>query len=241
MAMNTSRVTRGWPVTPRVKQIIIANVLIWLVTVITVQWLGSGFFLEYLALTPAQVTGHYQVWQLLTYMWLHSPFDPWHILINLLFLWLFGGTLENNWGSKVFLRFYLYCGIGAGLIVLSAGYLFSPKAPVMGASGAILGLVAAWIFLLPNHIVYLFNVYPVKGKYFALVPIGLTVADFLIRTQGISHAAHLGGIAVGSLLVTGYWRPEKIRKQIRFWWLRRKLRILEGGKKDKPPDGGYWH
>ncbi len=238
--MNTPNAITGWPMTPRVKQIIILNVVVWLMTVIAIRWLGAMFLLEYLALTPARVVDHLEVWQLFTYMWLHSPLDPWHILLNLLFLWMFGGTLETSWGSKAFFRFYMYCGVGAGLVVLLSGLLFSPQTPVLGASGAIYGLVVAWAIAFPNRIIYLFGVFPMKGKHFVLIPIGFAVLDFLTRAQGVSHAAHLGGMAIGALLVTGYWRPAKVNRRLRYWRLRRKLRSVEGEKRDGPPDGGYW-
>ena len=79
--------------TRKVKQIIIINAVVWLIVVISVRWLGATVLLEHLALTPERVVDRVAIWQLLTYMWLHSPTDPWHILLNLLFLWMFGGTL----------------------------------------------------------------------------------------------------------------------------------------------------
>ena len=150
-------------------------------------------------------------------------------------------SVEQAWGSKGFLRFYLYCGVGAGVIVFLSGKLFSPDIPVLGASGAIFGLVVAWAIAFPNRVIYFFGVFPMKGKHFVLIPIGFAVLDFLTRAHGVSHAAHLGGMAIGALLVTGYWRPDKARRQIRYWMLRRRLKVLEGEGRQKPPDGGYWH
>ncbi|MFO8070235.1 MAG: rhomboid family intramembrane serine protease [Polyangia bacterium] len=236
-----------WPFTPAVKRIVIACVAIWIVQVITRHWLHSNFFVEHLALSPQGVISG-EVWQLLTWMWLHSDQELFHILMNCLFLWMFGGTLESAWGSRAFLRFYLICGLGSGVVVLLFGLLFGAELPTLGSSGAIFGLVAAWAISFPNRLVYLFGVIPIKGKHFALIPIVFALADFLLRGGGVSHSAHLGGMAIGALLVTGYWRPSKLAGRLRYWWLRRKLRVYEGrrGRDDDdrrggPPDGGYWH
>jgi membrane associated rhomboid family serine protease len=226
--------------TPMVKRMIIINAAVWLGEIV-LRWAGTDAHLVHLAITPNRVFPGLELWQPLTYMWLHSPVDYLHIVFNLLFLWMFGGTLELSWGSKAFLRFYLYCGVGAGLVVFVSGKLFAPDIPVLGASGAIYGLVVAWAIAFPNRLIYFFGIFPMKGKHFVLIPIGFAVLDFLTRAQGVSHAAHLGGMAIGALLVTGYWQPDKAKRQLRYWWLRRRLKVLEGDRQKRPPDGGYWH
>jgi len=99
---------------------------------------------------------------------------------------------------------------------------------VVGASGAVYGLVIAWVFVNPERQVWLLGLLPIKGKHFALIPIGLAVADFLLRAPGVSHAAHLGGMAIGALLITGWWRPSRLAARLRYFWMRRKLRVYEG-------------
>jgi membrane associated rhomboid family serine protease len=237
------RTYAGWPMTPMVKQTLIILSAVWVVELLSVNWFETAVVIEHLALIPLRVFPGLEVWQPATYMWLHSPSDFLHILFNCLFLWMFGGSLELDWGSKAFLRFYLICGIGAGIIVFLTGLLFAPTVPVLGASGAIYGLVVAWAICYPNKLIYFFGIFPMRGKHFVLIPIGFAVVDFLTRAQGVSHAAHLGGMAIGALLVTGLWRPAKARQRIRYWWLRRKLRVVEGKRSDRspPPDGGYWH
>ncbi len=231
----------GWPFTPMVKRIVIINSVIWLAELIAL-WANSGFLVTHLAITPERVYPGLELWQPFTYMWLHSPTEYMHIIFNMLFLWMFGGTLEQAWGAKGFLRFYMYCGVGAGFVVLAVGSIFSPEVSVLGASGAIYGLVVAWAIAFPNKVIYFFGVFPMKGKHFVLIPIGFAVLEFLTRSAGVSHSAHLGGMIIGALLVTGYWRPDKARRQIRYWMLRRKLKVLEGGQRRKdPPGGGYWH
>ncbi len=246
--------------TPIVKKILIINVVVWLVYILFEVWLELSAFTQFFALIPQKVipwmngsnadavgpisTVEFpRLWQVFTYMWLHSPEGLLHILFNSLFFWMIGGNLEQSWGSRAFLRFYLICGVGAGVVVVIFGLMFAPGMPVVGASGAVYGLVAAWGIVSPNRLIYFFGVFPIKVKHFVLIPIGFAVADFLTRAQGISHAAHLGGMAIGALLVTGYWRPGKATRKIRYWWLRRKLKVIEGNRnrtKD-PPDGGYWH
>lgn len=233
----------GWPMTPMLKRILIITAAVWAAEIFTVNWLNSALLIELFALIPASVVGQFSIWQPATYMWLHSPSDFIHVLFNCLFLWMFGGSLELAWGSKAFLRFYLICGIGAGIIVLLSGLLFAPETPVLGASGAIYGLVVAWAIAYPNRLIYFFGIFPMRGKHFVLIPIGFALVDFLTKAQGVSHAAHLGGMAIGALLVTGWWRPQKAKQQLRYWWLRRKLKVLEGERSSRPgpPDGGYWH
>lgn len=236
-----TRMTTAWPMTPMVKRILIICAVVWVVEVIVTLWLHVDAFIVHFALTPDRVLPGFEIWQLFTWMWLHSPTDLFHILFNCLFLWMFGGTLELAWGSKAFLRFYLICGIGSGIIVLLFGLIFDPSTKVLGASGAIYGLVAAWAISFPNRIIYFFGVFPMKGKHFALIPIGFAVLDFLTRVQGISHAAHLGGLVIGALLVTGYWRPVKALRRLRYIWLRRKLKVLDGDGSGRPPAGRTWH
>ena len=232
-----------WPLTRAVKAILIADVVIWLVTVVSIRWLHAAAAFDHLALTPALVYPGLELWQPFTYMWLHAPGEVSHILFNMLFLWMFGGSLEQSWGARGFVKFYLICGVGAGLVVLASGLLFYPEIPTVGASGAIYGLVAAWVITDPNRAVWLFGLFPIKAKWFALFPIGYALLDFLVGGSGVSHAAHLGGLAVGALLVTGYWRPKRLWNKLRVARLKRRLKVLEGegaGRKPPPP-GGYWH
>ncbi|MCK9459995.1 MAG: rhomboid family intramembrane serine protease [Proteobacteria bacterium] len=232
-----------WPFTRAVKIILIVNAAVWLTTVVVGRWAGITAPFEHLALTPSRVLPGLELWQPFTYMWLHAPNEVSHILFNSLFLWMFGGTLEQGWGARGFVNFYLLCGVGAGLVVLAAGALFYPDAATVGASGAIYGLVAAWVITDPNRIVWVFGLFPIKGKWFALLPIGYAALDFLVGGTATSHAAHLGGLAIGALLTTGLWRPSRLASRIRLWRMRRRLKVLEGdgSQRKPPPPGGYWH
>lgn len=222
----------GWPLTKAVKLIIIINSAIWVLTVISAR-LGYTSVYEEMALTPLLVYPGLHVWQLFTYMWVHSLNDFFHIVLNMLFLWMFGGTLEAVWGTRAFVKFYLICGVGAGIIVYLVGILFYPATPTVGVSGAIYGIVVAWALTNPNRLIYLFGIFPMKGKHFVLIPIGFAFLDFLVGGTGISHAAHLGGMAVGALLVTGLWRPYRLKNRLRYYYLKRKLKVLSGDGQPK--------
>jgi membrane associated rhomboid family serine protease len=232
-----------WPLTNAVKTILVVNGAIWIATVVSIRWLHAAAAFDHLALTPSRVFPGFELWQPFTYMWLHSPGDVSHILFNSLFLWMFGGSLEQRWGGRGFVKFYLMCGVGAGLVVLAAGSIFQPNVPTVGASGAIYGLVAAWVITDPNRIVWFFGLVPIKGKWFALFPVGYAFLDFLTGGSGVSHAAHLGGLGIGALLVTGYWRPARLSNKLRLMRLKRRLHVLEGdaSRRKPPPKGGYWH
>ena len=232
----------AWPLTPALKKILITTCAVWLITTIAFQFFKFTILYDSLSLTPQKVYPGLAVWQPITYMWLHSVHNPSHIVFNMLFLWMFGGSLENTWGSRAFVKFYMICGVGSGIVVFIAGMLFYPDMPTVGASGAIYGLVVAWAINFPNRIVYILGIFPIKGKFFALIPIVWALLEFITLGSGVSHAAHLGGMAIGALLVTGYWRPRRIMNKMRYLWLKRRLKVLEGdGNKNLPPDKGYLH
>src|SRR5690606_12189968 len=111
------------------------------------------------------VTENFYLWQLATYMFLHGGFM--HILFNMFALWMFGGELERTWGTRPFVRFYLVCGIGAGITTVLA----TPGSviPTIGASGAVYGILLAYGILFPDRIIYLYMILPIKAKYFVMI------------------------------------------------------------------------
>ncbi len=240
MTMN-QRIAMGLPLTPVVKKILIVNAVIWLIEVLFVHWAGSTSFTDHLALTPSRVIPGFEMWQPITYMWLHDYMGIMHVLLNCLMLWMFGGQLELLWGARAFFRFYMICGVGAGVAVFGVGSLLNPDVPTLGASGAVDGIMVAWAIVNWNRRFMFFGIIPMTGKHFMLVTVGMVAVQILLRTPGVSNTAHIAGMLIAALLVTGYWRPGKIRKKFRYWWLRRRLKVLEGDKKGGPPSGGYWH
>ena len=158
-----------------------------------------------LGLVPAMVWGKFWVWQLVTYMFLHGGL--WHILMNMFILWMFGSELERTWGSREFLKFYFIAGIGAGIlsvIFAALGLTFAHTA-IIGASGAIYGVLVAYAMLFPDRYVYIYFMIPVKVKYLVIFLVAL---EFFSRFQadGVAHFAHLGGALVAFLYLKYEWR-----------------------------------
>src|SRR4030042_100187 len=145
------RFSFGQALTPAVRNLMIATGAVFLVQqmlLMTSIDLYVRYFLNYFALDPQKVWTQYYIWQLFTYIFLHGDF--FHILFNLFSLWMFGGELENYWGSRRFLFYFFFCGIGAGIFTV----LLSPY-PVIGASGAIYAILLAFGWLFPNRPIYL--------------------------------------------------------------------------------------
>ena len=228
-------VTLGWRLTRAVKWIILINVVVFLVEVITVNWLDQKGMIEHLAVVPVRTFYQLELWQPFTYLWLHSPRDPMHLVLNMLFLWMFGSPLEQAWGSRNLWTFYLVSGVGAGLAVAVVGIFFEPDVPTLGASGAIYGLVAAFGLRFPETRIFLLGIFPIKGKHFVLIPIGYAILDFLTRATGTSHVAHLGGLVIGALLVKGWWRPSRLVTSVRHALLKRRLKSLRPLDDERPP------
>ncbi len=136
--------------------------------------------------------------QLFTYMFMHAGLT--HLLFNMLALWMFGMQLEQVWGSKKFLIYYLLCGLGGGIahMIMSPVLSEGMAGPLVGASGAIFGLLIGFGLLFPEQPIYLYFFFPIKAKYFVALYIGLEVM-FLSNgsSDGVSHLAHLGGAVVG--------------------------------------------
>jgi membrane associated rhomboid family serine protease len=185
---------------PVIKGLILANVIVWfLFDFLLRPFTLSGvpvfqILAGYLALWP--IGPNFYPWQLLTYMFMHAGFL--HIFFNMLALWMFGMELENVWGSKKFLIYYLMCGIGGGLSNLLVGYLMGQGAPTVGASGAIFGVLLAFGMLFPNRLIYIYFFLPMRAKYLVILWIGLELMYGVTGTaDGVAHFAHLGGAFVG--------------------------------------------
>jgi len=139
----------------------------------------------------------FRPYQLVTHMFLHGGYL--HILFNMYALWMFGSVLERIWGPKRFLIFYLACGLVAGL----AQMLFVSGGPAIGASGAIMGLLAAFAYTFPNTEFFIIPIpFPIKAKYMAAIYAAIDLfSGFSGSTDHVAHFAHLGGLAMGFILV----------------------------------------
>ncbi len=161
----------------------------------------SYIFMKYFALNPIGGPLPFYPWQLFTYLFMHANF--WHIFLNMFALWMFGMELENIWGSKKFMGYYLMCGIGAGLANLLIAPLFTSIGPTIGASGAVYGVLIAFAMLFPDRPIYLYFLFPIKAKYFVAVYVIIEILS-VGSNSGIAHVAHLGGGLIGFiyLLIT---------------------------------------
>lgn len=164
----------------------------------------EGLLLKGFALHPLG-SGFYP-WQLLTYMFIHGGI--FHLLLNLFALWMFGMEIEHIWGSKKFLRYYLFCGVGGAFTNLFVAPAFGAGGPTVGASGAIYGILLAFALMFPDRYIFLFPFFvPVKSKYLVAFFILLALFSGVTGTeQGVAHFAHLGGAAFGYIYLLVDWR-----------------------------------
>ena len=152
----------------------------------------------YLALVPVLVIQNNAWWQLLTYMFVHANF--YHILFNMLALYLFGTRLEQRLGSYEFLLYYLVCGVGAGVVTLLVNWNTGlGMIPVVGASGAIYGLLLGFAVLFPDAVIFVFFI-PMRARLAVLVFAGIALFSSLsARGSGVAHLTHLAGLVFGFL------------------------------------------
>jgi len=242
------------PMTPVVKWLVIAIVTIWLVLQVIVEryFLNEPLITYFFGLVPLSVVQKFFIWQIGTYMFLHS-YNIFHIVFNLLLLWWLGSELEQRWGSRFFLTYYLVSGIGAGAIytlcILAHGLITGSFAgftsPVVGASGAIFGLMLAYGIIFGERVVYFMMVFPMRAKYFVMILGAIEVATLLnsgIGGSDVANLAHLGGIASGFLFLQGYTRFQQRRWRKQSGRRGRGLRlVVNNDRKDKKDGPRYWN
>jgi rhomboid family protein len=217
------RFSFGYGLTPVVKNLMIIMGSVFLIQMFITRWIDF-----YFGLIPLMVWKKYFLWQLFTYIFLHGGLS--HILFNLLALYMFGGELENYWGSKKFLRYFLYCGIGAGICTV----IFSPYqfVPVIGASGAIYGILLAFGWLFPNRPILIYFLFPIPAKYFVIIFGLIELFSSMQGTGGgVAHLTHLGGLVFGIF----YMAYPVIRQKIRKEYYKRKW------SQKGPGDKNYYH
>ncbi len=155
-------------------------------------------------LVPRLVYEHAQVWRLVTYMFLHDPSGVLHIGFNMLMLWMFGNELEQMWGTRRFLIFYFLCGIGAGALSF-----FMWNAHILGASGAIYGVLTIFAIYFPDRQILVFFMFPMRIRTFVIVMGIVSVVMSIQAASGIAHLTHLGGIVVALVYYRFYDRGEE--------------------------------
>ena len=223
------------PLSTVMKALIAANVALFILT-----QLPSGRLLTvWLGLLPADVVSQLRIWQPATYMFLHA--DLFHLLFNMLALWMFGTELERLWGQRYFLKFYFVCGIGAGLLTIVFSVLpfeFSRalyESLVIGASGAIYGLLLAYGLYFPDRPILMFLLFPIPAKYFVMIIGAIAFYSSLGATGGVASATHLGGLVVGYLYLKGARVDPLSELKYRYlkWKInrvRRKFDVYSGGR-----------
>jgi membrane associated rhomboid family serine protease len=149
-----------------------------------------------LALDPAKFPGSW--WTIVTYMFVHAWLA--HLAFNLFTLWMFGPRLEHAWGTRTFVQFYLWCGLGGAV----AHLLFAQHSSVIGASGAISGVLVAYAIHWPDDEVYLFGVIPMKSRWLIAAMIGMNIIFALSPSSRIDWTAHVGGMGFGWLFLKLY-------------------------------------
>jgi len=224
------------PLSSVMKALIGANVLIFFAQ------LFVQAITDTLGLVPFFVVTKMWVWQLGTYMFLHGGL--FHILFNMLALWMFGAELERIWGTRYFLKFYFVTGIGAGILTVLFSLLpFAAseqlyRSNVIGASGAIYGLLLAYALYFPDRPIYMYFVFPIPAKIFVLI-IGAIAfyASVSGAGGGVANATHLGGLLVAYL----YLKSARMNPlgELKYRYLRWKINrgrkrfdVYSGGRAD---------
>ncbi len=205
---------------PVIKNIIIICVLVWLAQIVSMN--VFHYPLEMLFALHYWQSEYFRPYQLITHLFMHGGF--FHIAFNMFALWMFGSILENIWGPRRFLIFYFVCGIGAALCFLgyqtweyhklTEGYLNGQVSalaiqefliePVLGASGAIFGVLVAFGYMFPNSMLYIFPIpVPIKAKWLVIGYVALELYLGLQASPGdnVAHFAHLGGALFGFILM----------------------------------------
>lgn len=193
---------------PVLKGIVIINVIMFALQFLFGNYSFGNITLEafihnYLALFPINsdhpLMPAFYPWQLITYQFLHGSFG--HIFFNLFALWMFGMELENLWGGRKFLIYYLLCGIGAGLAQLFISPLIGPTGATVGASGAIFGVMLAFALTFPDRSIMIFPIFiPIKAKFFIILMMAFDLFMGFGSADSVAHFAHIGGAIAGWIL-----------------------------------------
>jgi len=221
------------PVSTALKALIGANVVMFVVT----SFVQS--LVPYLGLVPAFVVHDFWLWQVATYMFLHGGI--FHIVFNMLALWMFGAELERTWGTRYFLKFYFITGIGAGVLTVVFSQLpfgFAQqlqRSIIIGASGSVYGLLLAYALYFPDRPIYMYFVFPIPAKVFVAIMGAIAFFSSLSEAGGVANATHLGGLLVAYLfLKSARIHPLSELKYRYLKWkinrVRKKFDVYSGGR-----------
>jgi membrane associated rhomboid family serine protease len=230
------------PLSQAIKALIAINIGGFLLTLIVPEMVLR------LGLIPRDVVTGFRIWQPVTYMFLHGGVV--HLLFNMLALWMFGTDLERMWGTRFFVRYYFVTGIGAAIVTLLWTLTGLPYAdslynsPIIGASGAIYGLLLAYGLHYPHRTIFLF-LFPVPARYAVMIQ-GALAFMFSVGSSGsgVAHVAHLGGLLVGYLYLKGRRGPlDELRYRWTKWRLgrsRSRFDVYQGGRGRPGQPPGDW-
>ncbi len=193
-------------------------------------------------LVPGAVVGRLHVWQLVTYLFLHGSLL--HLLFNMLSVWMIGSELERVWGTRAFLQFYFVTGVGAAILTVlfslvplaAAAQLYGGL--IIGASGAVYGLLLAFALRFPNVPILMYFLFPIPAKYFVLIVGAVAFYMSAVGEGGVASATHLFGLVVGYGYLRGVrlnpWAEVKYRyARWRINQLRKKFDVHQGGRHDE--------
>ena len=174
---------------PFTRGLVIASFCGWILELVF-----KGTLNYYFGLVPALVTGSRWLWQPFTYIFIHAGF--WHLFFNTFMLWMMGSALEPVMGGRKLFAYFMFCGAAAGFFTVAV----SPASvlPVIGASGAIYGLLYAFAALYPDQIVYMYFLFPMSARQFVILLAVLSlVLSFTAPNSGVANFTHLSGLAAG--------------------------------------------
>ena len=224
------------PLTPAIKVLVAANVGAFLLA------LAVPAVTLRLGLRPADVAENFTFWQPVTYMFLHGGI--FHILFNMLALWMFGVELERMWGSRFFVKFYFVAGVGAALTTLLCSFLpfaFANQlyySLTIGASGAVYGILLAYARYFPHRPILLYFVFPIPAKYFVMIIGAISLLSSMSSGGGVAHTTHLGGLLAGYLYLKGGGRTNLL-SEVKYRYLkwrinrmRKRFDVYSGGRAD---------
>jgi membrane associated rhomboid family serine protease len=236
-------------ITPGVKLLLIANAAVFVLQTMSGGGLSGrpGPMTEWLAFIPQKAIFGLEVWRFFTYMFLHGGL--FHIGFNMFALWMFGSQIEARWGRRPFLVYYFVCGLGGALtygLFNLAG--FASFIPMIGASGAIYGILLAYGLTFPESVILVMMIIPMKAKYAVLVFGLVELMSTASRSTGdVAHLAHLGGMLTGFVflkltvpaLATNALPGGGLGAAWRRWQGKRRLKIVKPGDKtgSQRPDG----
>jgi len=200
--------------TDAIRTLVLVNVVVYLLQSLSGK---EDVFFRLFGLVPSSFLSELMIWQPFTYMFFHAPFYSSvgisHILLNMLGLWVFGRELEQAWGKNNFLKYYFVTGIGSGLVTFL--FQINSDSPVIGASGAVYGVLLAYGLSYPNRMLYIWGIIPVKSLWLVIIMGAIAFFGLLGNADGISHVTHISGMVIGYFMLNKKWRWREILFKIR--------------------------